>query len=67
MILGTPWWVFMFVVFIFFSGYMAFRAFRAERLLEKQFIEREGKVYMERIEQARENKNADQKKQELVS
>ncbi|MFD2042777.1 sporulation YhaL family protein [Ornithinibacillus salinisoli] len=53
MIFGIPWWVFMVVLLIFLSGYMAFRAMRAEKELEKQYIEREGKVYMERIEEER--------------
>lgn len=35
---------------------MAFRAMRAEKQLEHQFIEREGKVYMERMEEERKHK-----------
>ncbi|HLR09748.1 MAG TPA: sporulation YhaL family protein [Bacillota bacterium] len=53
MIFGMPWWTFVIILFIFLSGYMAFRAIRAEKLLEQHYIEREGKVYMERIEQER--------------
>ncbi|QTM98613.1 SigE-dependent sporulation protein [Sediminibacillus dalangtanensis] len=53
MILGIPWWVYMFILFIFFSGYMAYRAVRAEKKLEMQFIEREGKIYMDRIKNER--------------
>lgn len=53
MIAGIPWWVFLLILFIFFSGYMAFRAMKAEKELERQFIENEGKIYMERIEKAR--------------
>lgn len=53
MIVGVPWWVFLMILFIFFSGYMAFRAIRAEKKLEQQFIESEGKVYMDRLEEAR--------------
>jgi len=49
MVFNLPWWVFMLIVLMFFSGYMAFRAMRAEQALEQQFIEKEGKVYMERI------------------
>ncbi|MFB4167079.1 sporulation YhaL family protein [Virgibacillus sp. JSM 102003] len=56
MIVGVPWWVFMMIIFIFLSGYMAFRAIRAEKQLEHQFIEREGKVYMERMEEERKHK-----------
>jgi hypothetical protein len=60
MILGMPWWVFMIILFIFFSGYMAFRAMRAERELEQHFIERDGQVYMKRIEDERENRRLKQ-------
>ncbi|PAV29303.1 SigE-dependent sporulation protein [Virgibacillus profundi] len=56
MIAGVPWWVFVLILFIFLSGYMAFRAMQAERRLEQQFIEREGRVYMDRIEADRELK-----------
>lgn len=42
---------------------MAFRAMRAERRLEQQFIEQEGKKYMERME--RERQQRDQQKQQL--
>jgi hypothetical protein len=57
MILGMPWWVFMMILFIFFSGYMAFRAMRAERELENHYIEREGQVYIERMEEEREERH----------
>jgi hypothetical protein len=67
MILGIPWWVFMFILLIFFSGYMAFRAMRAEKKLDEQFIESEGKIYMDRIRKERSSKNQEQEKQKLVS
>ncbi|MGM8212065.1 sporulation YhaL family protein [Virgibacillus sp. W0430] len=56
MIFGVPWWVLMLIVFIFMSGYMAFRAMRAERILEQQYIEREGKVYINRMEEERKRR-----------
>ncbi|MFD1037655.1 sporulation YhaL family protein [Virgibacillus byunsanensis] len=61
MILGVPWWVFMMIIFIFLSGYMAYRAFYAEKKLEQQYIEREGRIYMERIEE--EKKHREDRKQ----
>ncbi|WP_077324977.1 sporulation YhaL family protein [Virgibacillus siamensis] len=63
MILGVPWWVFLMIIFIFISGYMAFRAMRAERELEYQFIEKEGKVYMDRLEELREEKSSKERNQ----
>ncbi|WP_430787833.1 sporulation YhaL family protein [Virgibacillus flavescens] len=56
MIIGVPWWVLMMILFIFLSGYMAYRAMRAERRLEEQFIEREGRVFMDRMEKEKETK-----------
>lgn len=56
MIAGIQWWVYIMILFIFLSGYMAFRAMRAERRLEQQYIEHEGKIYIERMEAERENK-----------
>lgn len=56
MILGMPWWVFLMILLIFVSGYMAFRAMQAEKKLEEQFAEQEGKIYMERIHAAREQR-----------
>jgi len=53
LILNIPWWIFLMILFICFSGYMSFRAMRAERRLEQQFIEREGEIYMERMKQER--------------
>ncbi|SDJ88934.1 sporulation YhaL family protein [Sediminibacillus albus] len=68
MILGIPWWVFMFIIFIFFSGYMSFRAVRAEKRLEMQFIEREGKIFMDRIKDERSQKeNGDAEKKQMTS
>ncbi|MFS0671920.1 sporulation YhaL family protein [Ornithinibacillus sp. 179-J 7C1 HS] len=61
MILGMPWWVFMVILFIFFSGYMSFRAMRAEKELERQYIEREGQVYIRRMEEEREQRGKKQK------
>ncbi|MFA1819079.1 sporulation YhaL family protein [Virgibacillus oceani] len=53
MILGIPWWIFMLILFIFLSGFMAFRAMRAEQKLEQEFIEKEGQIYMDRLEAER--------------
>lgn len=53
LIFNIPWWIILMILFICFSGYMSFRAMRAERRLEQQFIEREGEIFMERMEQER--------------
>lgn len=58
MIIGVPWWVFAMILLIFLSGYMAFRAMLAERELDQKYIEREGKVYMDRMEAERQFKES---------
>jgi hypothetical protein len=55
-LVDMPIWVVITICLIIFSGYMAFRAARAEMKLEQQYIEKEGQVYMERIERARQKK-----------
>lgn len=56
MLFGLPIWVFLCIVFIFISGYMAVRAMRAEHNLEQEYIEREGQVYLKRMEQEKERR-----------
>ncbi|WP_226576709.1 sporulation YhaL family protein [Halobacillus litoralis] len=56
MLFGLPIWVFLCIVFIFVSGYMAFRAMKAEHTLEQEYIEREGQVYLKRMEQEKERR-----------
>ncbi|WP_197046582.1 sporulation YhaL family protein [Oceanobacillus salinisoli] len=62
MIAGIPWWILAVIVLIFFSGYMSFRAMIAERELEQQYAEKEGKVYIERMRKEREER--DKKRQQ---
>ncbi|MFG6149536.1 sporulation YhaL family protein [Halobacillus sp. B23F22_1] len=57
MILGLPVWVFLCIIFIFLSGYMAYRAMKAEQKVEQQFIEKEGRVYLSRMEEEREKRS----------
>ncbi|SEB09327.1 Sporulation protein YhaL [Thalassobacillus cyri] len=56
MLFGIPIWVFFCILFIFLSGYMAYKAMRAEQKLERQFIEREGQVYIRRMEEEKEQR-----------
>ncbi|WP_249870179.1 sporulation YhaL family protein [Oceanobacillus saliphilus] len=53
-----PLWVIAVIILIFLSGYMAYRAMLAERKLDQQFIEREGKIYLERIQEDRQKREA---------
>lgn len=42
---------------------MAFRTMRADQRLQQQFIEREGKVYMDRMEAERQYRNEQRERQ----
>lgn len=53
-----PWWILAVIILIFVSGYMAFRTMVAERRLDEQFIEREGRIYMDRMEEEKQRKAA---------
>ncbi|MFC3040689.1 sporulation YhaL family protein [Virgibacillus xinjiangensis] len=56
MILGVSWWVYVVIFLIFFSGVMSYRAMQAERKLEEEAAEQEGKIYMERMEIERDRR-----------
>jgi Sporulation protein YhaL len=60
MMLLLPWWIYACIIGILVSGYMAYKTSREDKLIDEEFIEKEGQVYLERIEQER------QKKQDLL-
>jgi Na+/glutamate symporter len=51
-----PFWVFAVVVGIVISALMAIKTGRDERMLEQQSIEKEGEVYLERLEKEKERR-----------
>ncbi|MBB3868368.1 SigE-dependent sporulation protein [Parageobacillus toebii NBRC 107807] len=54
--LSMPWWIYLVVAGIIFSGYMAVRTAAKEREIDESFIEKEGEIYMERIRKERERR-----------
>ncbi|WLR42838.1 sporulation YhaL family protein [Bacillus carboniphilus] len=54
--LTLPWWVYFCIVGILFSGYMAFTNFKKEQEIDEAFIEKEGEIYIERMEKEREQR-----------
>lgn len=52
-----PVWVYFVVAGIMISAYMAIKTGKEERKLEQEFIEREGEIYMERLEKEKEQRN----------
>ncbi|MBP3040452.1 sporulation YhaL family protein [Bacillaceae bacterium Marseille-Q3522] len=55
--MDIPLWIYLVVAGIIFSAYMAIRSGKKERQEEKQVIEEEGNIYMERIEKEKKAKN----------
>lgn len=51
-----PIWVFAVLIGIMISAYMAIRTGKEERQLEMEIIEREGEVYMNRLEIEKESR-----------
>ncbi|WP_027409900.1 sporulation YhaL family protein [Anoxybacteroides tepidamans] len=51
--LSLPWWIYVVVAGIVFSGYMTVRTAAQERKIDEEFIEKEGEIYMERIREER--------------
>lgn len=51
-----PLWVFFVVAGIVLSAYMAIKTGKEERKLETDSIEREGEIYMKRLEREKEQR-----------
>lgn len=59
--MDLPFWIYFVVVGIMISAYMVIKTGREERRVEEEIIEREGQIYMERLEKKRsEKKEMDQ-------
>jgi hypothetical protein len=56
--MAIPFWVFVVVVGIVVSALMAMKTGREERKLELENIEREGEIYITRLEREKEERNA---------
>ncbi|MDH4423559.1 MULTISPECIES: sporulation YhaL family protein [Bacillus] len=52
-----PWWVYLVIVGIVLSGYMVLYTSKKEQDMDNEFIEKEGEVYMKRLEEEREKRN----------
>lgn len=47
-----PWWVYLCIVGIIFSAYKLVAAAKEEEKVDQAFIEKEGQIYMERMEKS---------------
>lgn len=59
--MDIPFWVYFVVMGIILSAYMVVRTGKEEKRMEDEIIEREGEIYMKRLEQEREEKEKTQK------
>ncbi|MCM3690289.1 sporulation YhaL family protein [Neobacillus niacini] len=57
--MSIPIWVYAVVVGIVISALMAIKTGREERLLEMENIEKEGEIYLTRLEQEKERREGD--------
>lgn len=56
MLFAVPWWVYVVISGIIFSGYMVIRTARNEQEVEHSYIENEGHVYIERMNKEKEGR-----------
>lgn len=59
--MDIPFWIYFVVMGIILSAYMVIRTGKEEKRVEDEIIEREGEIYMKRLEQEREEKEKTQK------
>lgn len=59
--MDIPFWIYFVVMGIILSAYMVIRTGKEEKRVEDEIIEREGEIYMKRLEQEREEKEKIQK------
>ena len=59
--MDIPFWIYFVVMGIILSAYMVVRTGKEEKVIEEEMIEREGNIYMQRLEQEREGKKESEK------
>jgi Sporulation protein YhaL len=64
-LLLLSWWIYLCIIGILVSGYMAFKTSREDKMIDDEFIEKEGQVYLDRIEQERQKKREIKEQQQL--
>ncbi|MBM0064112.1 sporulation YhaL family protein [Alkalicoccobacillus gibsonii] len=53
-----PWWVYAVMLGVVISGYFSLKYLLEDKRQEQAWIEQEGHVYMERLEEARQKKES---------
>ncbi|AIK38321.1 SigE-dependent sporulation protein [Bacillus pseudomycoides] len=61
-----PWWIYLVIIGIVVSGYMVLYTSKKEQDMDNEFIEKEGEVYMKRLEEERERRNQESDKDSVL-
>ncbi|EEL51859.1 MULTISPECIES: sporulation YhaL family protein [Bacillus cereus group] len=61
-----PWWIYLIIIGIVVSGYMVLYTSKKEQDMDNEFIEKEGEVYMKRLEKERERRNQESDKDSVL-
>ncbi|WP_018782683.1 sporulation YhaL family protein [Bacillus sp. 95MFCvi2.1] len=61
-----PWWIYLVIIGIIVSGYMVLYTSKKEQDMDNEFIEKEGEVYMKRLEEERERRNQESDKDSVL-
>ena len=61
-----PWWIYLVIIGIVLSGYMVLYTSKKEQEMDNEFIEKEGEVYVKRLEEEREKRNQDSDKDSVL-
>jgi hypothetical protein len=57
MLIGMPWWGYILLFGILFSGYMVLRTTIEERRMDENWIEQQGDVYIQRMNKEKEKRS----------
>lgn len=55
---SVPWWVYLLVAGILFSGYQAFSISKEDKEVDDEWLEKQGNVYMKRMKAEKERRNS---------
>lgn len=55
-----PWWVYACIIGIIFCAYKLMTTAKEEQEIDQSFIEKEGEIFIERMEKERERRRQDQ-------
>ncbi|WP_102347459.1 sporulation YhaL family protein [Bacillus sp. Marseille-P3661] len=53
---SLPWWIYLVFAGIIFSAYMMVKSSKEEEEIDQSFIEKEGEIYIQRMESERERR-----------